>query len=390
MRRIAIKPRADWRPGLRKYPFGSAALGAGALWREDCVYRFSASQIDMIESVADEVYALVLDAVRQVVDGDHLAGFGIDGAAARLIETSWQSHWSAGMFADRSGLLVGRLTFAHDGRDGMRLLEVNFDGPSGLFAASIIQGNWRDALSPEADQFNALHEALVERWEELAIASEPPVTGPLHLSCLAGDPMRQGEMAYLAGAAEQAGIAVRHTPLDHVGWDGRFFRDDEGGVIEWLYKGCSWQLLADTSFATHARNSPVRIIEPAWGGLASNHGLLALLSHRHPRHPNLCRATTEPATLSGAERVVARAFSGMEHAVTHYFVEGEAVWASSDVPITGPAVWFEAPPTFVEDDVTAVVDAWIVGGKCLGMSIREAAGPFVGAISAHVPHVYLP
>ena len=72
-----MKPRADWRPGLRKYPYGVRAMSAGAGWREDTVYEFTASQIDLIESVADELHSMIAVAVRHVMEHKLFASLGI-------------------------------------------------------------------------------------------------------------------------------------------------------------------------------------------------------------------------------------------------------------------------------------------------------------------------
>jgi glutathionylspermidine synthase len=389
MRRIAMKPRADWRPGLRKYPFGVRAMGAGALWKEKARYAFTEQQVDLIEGSADEVHALLLEAVRFAVDGEHLPGFGIGGAGALLVERSWAAHWSGGFFQDSAGPLVGRLTFAFDGRDSLKLLEVQYDGAPGLFAAAIIQQNWREAQCPDAQQFNGLHEGLVERWGELsrAIGHHPEL--PVHFTCFTPDTAREGELAYVAAAAQEAGLAVDLLPIQAIGWEGGRFIDAVGRPIDWLYKLYPWQSIADGAFGQHLRGGGMTVVEPPWGWLASNHGLLALLWHRHPRHPSLCRAGGDPGAVAGAERVIQRGFLGLEHAETRLLqADGTVLWSNcADAP-SGPCVWLELPPWYHDDEVAmAVVDAWMIDGKCLGMSVRESAEGFVGPGAIIAPHV---
>lgn len=391
MRRIAMKPRADWRPGLRKYPFGVRSLGAGASWREKARYEFRAGQIDHIESVADEIHAMVLEACRYAVAGEHLPAFGYSRQATRLIEESWRSYWSGGAYDDRAGPLAGRLTFAFDGAETLKLLEAQYDGAVGLFAAAVIQRNWLETLAPGASQFNGLHEGLVERWAELAAATEGPAGELLHFTCLTPDAVREGELAYVAGAAEEAGLPAALLPIQNVGWDGRGFCDGEGLPIDWLYKLYPWQSMADEEFGGRIRLGAPTVVEPAWTALASNHGLLALLHHLYPSHPNLCRAGGDAAAAAGAERVAQRTFFGLEHAAQRVFdADGGEIWTNLDGAPDGRCVWLEQPHTFwdEEEGVSAVIDAWIVGGKCLGMAVREQEGPVVGPDAWIIPHLF--
>lgn len=366
-------------------------MGAGALWREKARYEFTASDIDHIESAADEVHVMLMEAARFAVAGDYLPAFGLSQTAARLVEGSWRAHWSGGVHDDRAGALVGRLTFAFDGYESLKLLEAQYDGAPGLFAAAIIQRNWMETQLSNASQFNGLHEGLVERWAELARAAEPPAGGVLHLTCLTPDPAREGELAYIAATAQEAGIAVDLLPLQSIGWDGRDFRTPENQYIGWLYKLYPWQSAADEAFGGHLRSSGLTVLEPAWGWLLSNHGLLALLGHLYPGHPNLCRAGGEPAAVAGAERVIQRSFMGLEHAATRLLDgQGAVLWANEDETFTGPTLWMEAPPLYEDGEgVSAVIDAWIVGGKCLGMSVRESAEPMVGPLGGIVPHHFV-
>ncbi len=59
---------------------------------------------------------------------------------------------------------------------------------------------------------------------------------------------------------------------------------------------------------------------------------------------------------------------------------------AADYP--GGRVWLETPPVFEEEGVHALLHVWIVGDKCLGMSVRESADPRVGTDAAMVPHIF--
>ncbi|WP_029009763.1 glutathionylspermidine synthase family protein [Azospirillum halopraeferens] len=388
MRRSTVTPRANWRPGLVRYPFGMAAVGAGALWREDVRYEFSVQQIDLIESVADELHGMIREALRRVMADRACAALGYRADTVRLIEASWADYWRQGGINERAGGLVGRLTLAYDGRDSLKLLGCNYDTPDGLFAAAIVQRNWREAMAGDADQFNSLHEALVERWEELAAGSGREA---VHVACAAHDPMGAGEAAYLAATAAEAGIAARRVELEAIARDGMRFVDPEGEAIAWLYKLYPWEALADSVFTTGMRAGGMAVLDPIWRWPMSNHGLVALLWGLYPGHPNLCRASVNEADLAGCDAVTVRSFFGLDHPTERLTRHGAPV-ADSGPVVANPGgwLWMETPPVFEQDGVHAVLHAWIVGDKCLGMSVRESADPRVGPEAAMVPHLFRP
>lgn len=384
MRRTTIIPRADWRPGLRKYSFGSAAAPAGDGWCEEIRYDFSAQQIDLIESVADEVHVMVRGAVGHAMQERLLPLLGVQGEMARLTETTWQDYWRGGAVNDRAGGLVGRLTFAYDGRDSLKLLACNYDSADGLFIAAIIQRNWLELQGPRFDQFNGLHVALVERWEEMNDGRH------LHLTCLTPDPAREGELAYLAATAAEAGVGTTLLPLQDIRWDGSRFRDRDRAVITRLAKLYPWEAMAEDAYARNLRMGAMGVVEPAWRWLMSNHGLLSVLWRQYPRHPNLCRAATDSGSLGGCDVVLSRSFLGLDHARTRIMVHGQVVSDSDPAAAVtaGGTVWMEMPPLFEHDKGYAVIDAWIVGEKCMGMTVRESPDPLVGPEARIVPHIF--
>lgn len=359
-------------------------MGAGARWREDTVYEFTPGQIDLIESVADEVHGLIRAGVRTAIEGRSAGVLGLRADVVRMVEASWADHWAGGRMDERAGGLVGRLTFAYDGRDSLKLLACNYDLPDGLFAASMMQWNWRESQQPDAVQFNGLHEALVERWEE--ICRGVPARDRLHLTCLTPDPPREGELVYLSATAAEARIASTLLPIQSIGWDGGRFRDTEGGAIGWLAKLYPWEALVDDPFGQHLRGGGLAVVEPLWRWLPSLHGFLAILSARHPGHPNLCPAALTAIGLGEGDAMTARSGFGLDAAPTRMVEQGRVVH-DDGFTAEGPSVWFETPPLFEADGMRAVIDAWIVGDKCMGMSVREAAAPWVGADAAIVPHV---
>lgn len=383
MRRVTMTPRANWRPGLSKYSFGGRAVGAGARWREDVRYEFQSSQIDLIENTADEVHGMVLQTMRWAVDNRLLGNLHLSLDAQRIVEHSWSCYAEGGVRSLRAGGLIGRLTFAYDGRDSLRLVGCDYDTPAGVFAAAVIQRNWLETMIGDADQFNGLHEALIERWEELAGSRR---CAALHFVYSASSRIEAGEVAYLAAVAEEAGIAVHILPIQAMEWDGRQFLDDTGQAIGWLAKRYPWQTLMASPFTDALRGGTLAVSEPPWRWAPSLGGFLALMWRLYPGHPNLCPAGFEPEELDAEDSVWARESFGGSAAAWRMVDEGRIVSGSERAP-SPPLVWLETPLGFASEGAYAVIDAWIVGDKCMGMTVRESEDRAIGPDASIVPHL---
>src|SRR5947209_7908079 len=68
------------------------------------------------------------------------------------------------------------------------------------------------AFTPkDADQYNSLHERLIEGWTEIGKG------GHVHLAGAIDDPEDGGTLAYMEDTARQAGLATTVLPMDQIG-----------------------------------------------------------------------------------------------------------------------------------------------------------------------------
>ena len=101
---------------------------------------------------------------RAVDDEQYLRRLKIPEAFWPLISESWHRD-------DAS--LYGRLDLSFDGRGPAKLLEYNADTPTSIFEAAVFQWTWleqaieRNIIPKRADQFNSIHERLIEAWKKL-------------------------------------------------------------------------------------------------------------------------------------------------------------------------------------------------------------------------------
>jgi glutathionylspermidine synthase len=63
----------------------------------------------------------------------------------------------------------------------------------------------------DADQFNSLHERLIEGWKSLARGKR------IHLAGMLDNPEDAGTLTYLKDTARQAGATTRTVAIDKVG-----------------------------------------------------------------------------------------------------------------------------------------------------------------------------
>ena len=157
---MSVAARPDWQQRVEALGFLWHTAGGEPYWCEDAFYRFTAAEIDRISDACEELYRLFVAAGTHIVTHRRFAEFGIPDWCVPLIERAW---------ADQPPALdYGRFDLGI-GRDGaIKLFEFNCDTPTSLVEASVIQWFWKEDVFPRLDQFNRIHEALVDRWQAIA------------------------------------------------------------------------------------------------------------------------------------------------------------------------------------------------------------------------------
>jgi len=366
MRRVTSTPRADWQQRLESQGFTFHTIDGQPYWREDVRYEFDAAQIDVLEAATDELHALCLEVVDRVVRGGRYAELGLDERAATLIERSW---W------DREPALYGRMDLSYDGKSPPRLLEYNADTPTALFEASVAQWYWLQDTVDDADQFNSIHEALVERWRMLPKASH------VHFAACYESTEDALTSDYLVDTCMQAGHRTTALDIEEVGWSGRDFVDLEDAPIERLFKLYPWEWMLAEPFAQHLPQTRLRWFEPAWKMVLSNKAILPLLWECFPGHPNLLPASRQRGDIDGL--VVRKPYWGREGA-------GVVVLETADIeqPSTEPCIYQALAPLPVFDGRHALVGSWVVGSTAVGIGMREDGDRITRNTSCFVPHLF--
>ncbi len=386
MRRINQAPRPDWQRRCEELGFSFHSVG-GRYWEETACYVFSVEEIDILESATEELHRLCLEACEHVVRKRRYAELAIPETFSPYVADSW---------ARRDPSVFGRFDLAWDGNGPPRLLEYNADTPTALIEASVAQWFWLEdrkrqesaasgAIGENADQFNSLHEKLIERWQSVHGRSGQPT---LYFACIRDHDEDYGNTNYLRDTAIQAGLPTRFIFIEDIGWseDARCFVDPEGNAIEALFKLYPWEWLAREKFGPHIPERTCSWIEPPWKMLLSNKALLAILWELFPEHPNLLPCYLDAGAL-GASDYVRKPILAREGANVSLRRSGGALMTGGTYGAEGYVFQKYAPLAHFEENY-AVIGAWIVGERAAGIGIREDDSPITKNTSRFVPHYF--
>jgi glutathionylspermidine synthase len=289
--------------------------------------------------------------------------------------------------------LYGRLDLRFDGRGPAKLLEYNADTPTSIFEAAVFQWTWleqgieRGILPAGADQFNSLHERLIEAWKKLGSASRH-----LHLTGTLDNPEDAGTLAYLADTARQAGLQTTLLDIEAIGWrDSGGFVDLDDREIALAFKLYPWEWMFHDAFGAKLAEAATRWIEPPWKAILSNKGVLPLLWEMFPGHPNLLPAFFEddPKAASLGNSFVRKPLLSREGANIDLVCEGMTV-AKQKGPYGAEGFIRQALASLPDfSSQHPVLGSWLVDHAPCGLSIREDENPITGNTSRFLPHAIL-
>ena len=373
MRRESLVPRLDWTAKVEELGFYFHTMD-GVYWDERACYHFTADEIDKLEGATAELQERCIDAVAKVIESGDYKRFAIPDPFIALIEKSWK---------DDERSLFGRFDLSWDGTGEPRMLEYNADTPTALLEASVVQWYWMQDVHPKADQFNSLHEKLIERWKELA--ADLPADRLVHFACAAESAEDQGNLDYLRDTATQAGLDAHAIDISAIGWDGLRFLDEDNRPITALFKLYPWEWMVREEFGANLLHRTTRVIEPPWKMLLSNKAILPVLWEMFPNHPNLLAASFEPGKFS--TDFVKKPLYSREGANVSITSGGKTLEEPGEYGAEG-FIWqaYHELPVFGGN--YTVIGSWIVGEEPAGIGIREDSSPITKNSSRFVPHYF--
>src|SRR5262245_12798257 len=266
MRRHVTSTRSDWQQRVESQGLHYHTAEDKPYWDEMAYYEFSSSEIDTLERATYELQDLCLKAVEQVFARDLLEHFGVPPEFHGFLRESWE----------RDELTVyGRFDLAFDGRSPPKLLEYNADTPTALLEAAVVQWFWLKDTHPDAEQFNSIHERLLEFWPRVG----PATDGPVHFASQRGHVEDFMTVTYLRDTAQQAGLETIYLAVEDIGWNSQrgAFVDLQERPLRRAFKLYPWEWMMRETFGPRLLEHRVRWLEPPWKVILSNKAILAVL-----------------------------------------------------------------------------------------------------------------
>ena len=163
---------------------------------ESACYSFTIKEVDQIVNTTGKLFHMFLEAIQYVIDNDLFSLFNVRRDFIPYITKSWNHEYPS---------LYGRFDLAYN--DGeIKLPEFNADTPTSLFEGAIVQWHWlKDVKNSETDQFNSMHEQLIDTFKYLAPWLKP---GKLHFACIKNTLDNLTTIEYLRDCAMQAGLTL--------------------------------------------------------------------------------------------------------------------------------------------------------------------------------------
>ncbi len=385
MKRFANTPRPDWVKKVESvgltYHLHQQGNRTKPYWNEFACYEFSMAEVLELEKTTKDLHTLLIDVAGEVIKRGWWERLGIPDRVIPVIQASW----------DRDDFsLYGRFDLAMSPGGIPKLLEYNADTPTGLVEAAVAQWYWKEEIKPGRDQFNSIHERLIEAWQRF---------GSLHAGVKAIDFTSfqdnledEQTVSYLMDTAQSAGFKTRWGAIEDLGYDKvrqtfvtapqGFFHSSEALLA--CFKLYPWEWVFHSQAADQLPNSPTLWLEPAWKVLLSNKGILACAWELHPDHPNLL-PTFFAADQAGNDHVKKPILSREGANVTVCKDGVPVIETGGEYGEEGYVYQAIAPiPDFGGNH--PVIGSWVVDHESAGMGIREADCMITDNLSRFVPH----
>lgn len=374
MKRLPVTPRPGYREKIEALGFDFH----GDYWREEAYYCFTADEVARLEEATNEAYRMYCEAARFIIEDypefmERILNIPLE--VCGRIRESWE--------ADELSL-YGRFDFMMD-KDGIpKILEFNADTPTSLLEASVIQWQWKEDVFPGRDQYNGIHEGLVQSWKDIF-----PEGGEIHFAGAMENNEDTGTLQYLASTAMEAGFSTRVLDMQALNLqDGRFY-DPAGEPVHRCFKLYPWEWMVEES--TDGCLAEVAWLEPIWKLVMSNKAVLSTLYELFPDSPYVlpCYLSRPQSGVFCKKPVFSREGHNVSIVEIHNWEERFRLAETEGDYNTGAYVYQEYVTPTVYGGRYPVIGSWVIGGEAAGIGIRENRTEVTDNLSEFVPHIIL-
>ena len=139
------------------------------------------------------------------------------------------------------------------------MLEYNADTPTALLEAAVAQWDWLKDVDERGDQFNSIHERLIEAWKALRERDG----GPIHFAAMTNvdSPEDYITVEYLRDTAIQAGFKTAYLDVERhrLGPRPQRVRGQHRLPDPPVFKLYPWEWMFREEFGPHVRKSPTQV-----------------------------------------------------------------------------------------------------------------------------------
>lgn len=372
MERVFVAPRPGYREKIEALGFDFH----GDYWREEACYRLSSNEVEMLETATAEAYRMYCDAVEYILNDQPEFMERILQLPPEICERIRRS-WDEDELS-----LYGRFDFLVDKSGVPRILEFNADTPTSLLEASVIQWQWKEDLFPASDQYNGIHEGLVQSWKDMF-----PAGSEIHFAGALDDHEDTGTLQYLASTAMEAGFSTRVLDMNSLDLRDGCFYDPSGEQVKRCFKLYPWEWMVDES--ADGCLADVQWVEPVWKLLMSNKAILKVLSDLFPDSPYVlpCYLSRPESGLFCKKPVYSREGHNVSVLEIRNWEERVCLAETEGDYNQGAYVYQEYVEPTAYSGRYPVIGSWVVGGEPAGIGIRENRTEITGNLSEFVPHI---
>ena len=374
MKRVQDTPRPAYQEQIEALGFDFH----DAYWTEEAAYVLTTSEVEELEKATRACYEMYCEAVEYIISNRNFAELLVPEEMEEAICASWEEDELS---------LYGRFDFAIPSDGGTpKLLEFNADTPTSLLEAAIIQWQWLQDIHPGKDQYNLIHENLVQSWRDIHAA----------YGCrryhFAGDYSVAEDVStlrYLLSTAQEAGLPTAEMSIRDIDFDASPARnillDPASETIECLFKLYPWEWMFEES--PEACRSDCFFLEPLWKSLMSNKAMLPVLYRLFPDSPYLLPAYRFPTRLGGnyCQKPV---FSREGENVT-LVRNGRVLESTPSIYGEGDFIYQALVDIRSFEGYYPVIGSWVIGGEASGIGIRETRSRITDNMSVFVPHYFV-
>lgn len=372
MRRLVIQPRPNWQQRVEEYGLHFHTLDDEPYWDESACYQLTCHEVDTLEFATQTLHEMCLELVQYVLNERLFGLFMIPPEFETFVIESWEENQPS---------IYGRFDLAYNGSGPPKLLEYNADTPTALVEAAVGQWAWLKEVDEHGDQFNSIHERLIDAWKSLQGFDSQTIYFTTHSDSVEDWITTE----YLRDTAIQAELSTEFIDIREIGYDSRrhVFLDRSEKVIHNIFKLYPWEWMIREEFGQFLPKSSTRWLEPPWKMILSCKSILPLLWQLFPESPYLLPASFHPMEM---DCYVRKPIHSREGANIRVFKQGELLLETPGPYEEGPFVYQEIAPITPHQGRYPVIGSWVVSGVACGIGIREADTLITTNSSRFVPH----